>query len=122
MAYDLLVAIGKCHRLLKNHADKLASRSAVKTVTHWSDMPSIDDAFRLEEYVDTELVDGEAVSWCLELTITPEGVRLVADVRRIHSIGQDVLVEVADRQFTNLVDFPKAVIEVTERLCASGPA
>jgi len=117
--FNLLVTIGKCHVLLKRHADGLLSRAAVKTVKHWCDMPSLHDAFRLEEYVDAELVNGEAVSWCLELTITLEGVLLEADVRRIHHDGQDVVAEIANREFKNVEGCLEEIFEITQRLCAS---
>jgi hypothetical protein len=118
IAYSLLIAIGNCHGLLKNHAAELVSRSVVKAVKHWFDISSLQDAVRLEEYVDAELVDGEAVSWCLELTITLEGVAVEADVRRVHRNGQDVLLEIADRKYENVLDCSKEIIEITQTLCA----
>jgi len=120
--FNLFITIGRCHRLLKDHADQLASRSGVRTAKHWSDMSNVDDAFRLEEYVDAELANGQAVSWCLELTLTADGIKVEADVRRIHEEGQDVVAEIGDCEFQNAVDGSNGVAEITRKLCASNPA
>lgn len=119
--FNLFITIGMCHRLLKDHADELASRSGVRTVKHWSDMSNVDDAFRLEEYVDAELTSGQGISWCLELTLSGDGIMVEADVRRIHGKGQDVLVTIADCEFQNAVEGSNGVAEITRKLCASNP-
>lgn len=119
--FNLFIALGMCHRLLKDHADRLASRSVVRTVKHWSDMSNIDGAFRLEEYVDAELKNGQAISWCLELTLTADAMMVEADVRRIHREGQDVIEAIADCEFQNAGAGAIGVAEITKKLCASNP-
>lgn len=91
----------------------------MKAVKHWCDMPAVGDAFRLEEYVDAELVTGEAMSWCLEITVTLDGIRVEADVRRIHGDGQDVVAEIANREFTNVAAFSEEIVGIIQRLCVS---
>ena len=119
--YNLLFTIGKCNRVLKDHANELASRSGVTEITHWSDMEIVDDAFRLKEFVDAELVNGQAISWRLELTLMPEGITVEADVRRIHDKGFDVLEEIADCEYRNVVDGSNGIAEITRKLCAIDP-
>ena len=120
-SYNLFITIGRCHRLLKDHADKLASRSVVRAVKQWSDMSNVDGAFRLEEYVDVELADGQAMSWCLEVTLTQDSIMVEADVRRIHDEGQDVLATIADCRYRNVVNCSNGLGEITRELCASNP-
>jgi hypothetical protein len=120
-AYKLFFGIGTCHRLMKEHANEIRARSVVRTVIHWSDMSNLDDGFRLEEDVDAELVDGQAISWCLELTLTLEGVAVEADVRRIHGNGQDVLVEIADSVYPTVTEGSTGILEITRRLCSINP-
>ena len=80
----LLSAIGECHRRLRSHAIHLREIAKVLDVKHVVEMPELVDAYRLEEYVDAELVSGEAISWCFEITKTRKTILVEADVRRIH--------------------------------------
>src|SRR5262245_15796104 len=116
----LLSAIGNCHGKLRNHAIRLRDRPVVRKVTHVCDMPALDGAFRVEEFVDAELVSGDAISWFLEVTVTLDGVTVEADVRRIHSQGQDLLVGVAEGTYTTC-EAARALPELTQRLCSAVP-
>jgi hypothetical protein len=120
-AHNLFLAIGSCHGLMKKHASSIMLRPDVKTVKHWCDMLNVDGGFRLEEYVDAELADGQAISWCLELTLTLESIAVEADVRRIHEDGQDILVEIADCDYAKEADCSTGLLEITRRLCDSNP-
>lgn len=116
--YSLFYTIGKCHQTLKNHAKKIALRSSVKAVTQWSDISIVDEAFRLEEYVDAELSSGQAISWRLEVTLTRTEIMVEADVRRIHGEGQDVIATIADCEYRSVIDGSIAIAEITKKLCA----
>ena len=117
----LLVAIGTCHVLMKHHAHEVRSRPKVTSVTHWINMYNVDDAFRLEEYVDAELSDGSAISWALELTVTEQSIGVEADIRRIHKGGQDVLSEIADCIYSTAIECSNGLPEIVRYLCSSNP-
>jgi hypothetical protein len=119
--YHLLINIGTCHRLLKDFANGVRSRVNVKSVTHWTDLHDIDSAFRLEEFVDAELVSGEAISWRLELTICVDRFIIESDVRRIHGNGQDVVAEVADRVYSTETECSTGILEVVRQLSNTYP-
>ncbi len=119
--FNLVFTIGECHRQLKDHAHAVALRSSVKTVTHWFDMSNVGHSFRLEEFVDAELASGQAICWCLELTLTEDRIVVEADVRQNHAEGQDVVAEIADCEFQNAAEGSIGVAEITRKLCASNP-
>jgi hypothetical protein len=120
-SYRLFVAIGTCHRLLKGHAKETRGRLGVSGVTHWLDVNDLDDAFRLEEHVDAELANGQAISWRLELTLSPGSFTVESDIRRIHQDGQDVLEEVADCTYPTAGECAAGILETTRRLCSTNP-
>jgi hypothetical protein len=84
-------------------------------------MPELPAGFRLAEYVDAELMDGEALSWCLEITVTVDNVAVEADVRRIHALGQDVIYEIAESSYSSQTACSLALPEITKRLCSANP-
>ena len=116
----LLSAIGDCHGKLRDHAIRLRDRPAVREATHVCDMPALGGAFRVEEFVDAELGSGDAICWFLEVTITADGVTVEADVRRVHSQGQDLLVGIAECRYT-VGEATRALPEITQRLCSAAP-
>lgn len=116
----LLSAIANCHAKLHDHAIRLRERPAIREVTDVCNLPALDGAFRVEEFVDAELVSGDAISWCLEVTVTLDGVSVEADVRRVHSQGQDLLVGIAEGTFT-ATEAARALPEITQRLCSAVP-
>ena len=120
-AYDLFITIGRCHRLLKEHAAELRLRSDVMGVTHWFDIFDVGDACRLEEYVSAELDNGQGVSWCFELTLAADGITVEADVRRNDRDGEDVLAEIAACEYRDVRDVANNLLEITRKLCASNP-
>jgi len=120
-AFEFLLAIGDCHRQLQRHAIELRKHQGVRTVEHVSDMPELPAGFRLAEYVDAELMDGEALSWCLEITVTVDNVAVEADVRRIHALGQDVIYEIAESSYSSQTACSLALPEITKRLCSANP-
>lgn len=116
----LLSAIGNCHTQLQNHAIRLRDRALVREVKHLCDMPALDTAFRVQEFVDAELVSGDAISWGLEVTFTLDDVTVEADVRRVHSQGQDLLVSIAEGTYTTS-DAARALPGITQKLCSAVP-
>jgi hypothetical protein len=120
-AYRLLLAIGECHRLLVRHAINLRQTIGVKTVEDVTDMPDLPNGFRIEEFVDAELISGEAVSWRLEVTVAQEGVFVEADVRRIHSEGQDLILDVGRTSYAKDAQCAAALPEIARRLCSANP-
>ncbi len=118
---ELLSAIGECHRRLQRHAIQLRERADVRGVTHDVQMPALIDSFRLEEYVDAELVSGEAISWCLEFTVTETAIFVEADVRRNHADGQDVVAKIAEYRYSTGVECLPQLRYTTERLCSTNP-
>jgi hypothetical protein len=120
-AYRLLLAIGACHALMKEHANGVRSWPNVKSISHWVDMYNIQNAFRLEEYVDAELSSGHAISWRLELTVREDLVAVEADIRRIHEKGQDVVAEIADCVYSTTTDCCTGLLEVARQLCSTSP-
>lgn len=50
----ILAAVGECHHSLRSLANRLTTTDSVVRVTHWVDMPLLEGAFRIEEYVDAE--------------------------------------------------------------------
>jgi|GEM_PF-5893424 len=116
---ELLLAMGDCHRLLVEHAKELKARHHVKEVTHCTDMYRIEDAFRLEEFVDAEHRDGQATSWRLEVTFSSFGIQVEADVRAAHSLGQDLLTEVSDCNYATVRECSADLLQITQRLCSA---
>ena len=118
---ELFIAFGTCHRLLKEHARVVKGRPGVEGVTHWLDVYDLDGGFRLEGFVDAELSSGEAISWRLEMTISPGVFCLESDVRRIHREGQYLHAEIADCRWTTPTESAMGLIEATRRLCSTDP-
>jgi hypothetical protein len=119
--YNLLRAIGECHQRLKQHAINILKCEYISSITHASDIPDLKNGFRLEEYVDAELVTGDAISWCLEMTATLQGIVVEADVRQIHRRGQDVLLTIAEDTYSTEAACSTALPEITKRLCSFNP-
>ena len=120
-AFRFLLAIGECHRLLSNHAVRLRELGDVRTVQHVPYIQELADAFRLGEFVDAELVTGNAISWCLEITVTGQKIAVEADVRRIHSEGQDVIVTIGEYIFSTDAACAVELPGIAERLCSANP-
>jgi hypothetical protein len=118
---DLLSAIGECHRRLQRHAVHLSEMANVRDVKHDVNMPDLKYAFRLEEYVDAELVSGEAYCWCLEITITKTNILVEADVRKIHSNRQDIVEALENCQFSTGNECSQQLPEIANRLCWINP-
>ncbi|MBA4192275.1 MAG: hypothetical protein C0467_30260 [Planctomycetaceae bacterium] len=118
-AIALLSAIANCHGKLREHAIRLRERPTVRDVKHVCEIPVLDGAFRVEEFVDAELVSGEAISWFLEVTVAPNGVAVEADVRRIHNVGQDLVTGIAEDKLT-VDEAARQLPEIAERLCSAG--
>jgi len=118
----LLLAIGECHRCLTLHAVHLRELcDRVRAVKHGVEMPELIDSYRLEEYVDAELASGEAISWCLEITVTNTDILVEADVRRIHAEGQDVIAQIGEYRFSTVSECSAQLRDITERLCSAHP-
>jgi|SRR5579884_1594609 len=116
----LLLAIGECHRRLKLHAIHLRKHHGrVRAVKHVVEMPDLIDSYRLEEYVDAELASGEAISWCLEITLTNTAILVEADVRRIHAEGQDVVARICEHRYLTVSEFAAHLRDITESLCSA---
>jgi hypothetical protein len=118
---ELLIAIGKCHRLLKEFGINLRRRSTVKEVTHYANLNDLADGFRLEEYVDAELTNGISFSWRVETTITIDEFAIVSDVRQIYEGEQDLVAEVADRTFKTTEECVQGLVDITLRLINTDP-
>ena len=56
-----------------------------------------------------------SISWLLEVTITADEVTVEADVRRVHSQGQDLLVGIAEDTYT-VAEAAIALPEIAQRL------
>lgn len=119
-ALALFSAVADGHRQLRAHAIRLRERDDVREVTHQCDMPLVEGAVRIVEFVDAELACGDAISWCLETTVTPDEVLVEADVRRIHGAGQDVLFHIAENAYP-AGEAARALPEVAQRLCSATP-
>jgi hypothetical protein len=119
--FELLLAIGESHRRLKRHVVHLRELTNVRAVTHDVEMPDLIDSYRIAEYVDAELVSGEAISWCLEITVTGATILVEADVRRIHSEGQDVVADIGEYQYSMEAEWSAQLRDITERLCSANP-
>ena len=117
----LLSAVAGCHQQLTAHARRLRERKDVREVTHHLDMLVLDGGVRFEEFVDAELVCRDALSWCLETTVTPQQVSVEADVRRIHDQGQDVVCAIADCAYSTESAAAAAVPEIVRHLCSLNP-
>jgi hypothetical protein len=114
----LLLAIGECHRRLSQHAIRINAFPAVRSVKHVVCMPELGEAFRLEECVDAELVTRDAISWYFETTITASTIAIEADIRRIHSQGQDLIESVGEFQLPMASESIGTMLHVVDRLCA----
>jgi hypothetical protein len=119
--FPLLLAIGECHRRLKRHAIYLSEIDGVRAVKHVVEMPDLIGRYRLEEYVDAELVSGEAISWCLEITVTETAILVEADVRRIHAEGQDVVAKIGEYRYSREAECSAQLRDIAERLCTANP-
>jgi hypothetical protein len=84
-------------------------------------MPVLDGGVRFEEFVDAELLCGEALSWRLETTVTPKQVLVEADVRRVHKLGQDVVRTIADGVYSTEGAAATALPEIARQLCSVVP-
>lgn len=120
-ALVLLRAVGVCHGLLKEHASQLREDASNTSVTHWFDLYNLDGACGLEEYVDAELQGGQAISWRLEVTVTPDKIIVEADVRKIHELGQDVIAQIAERTYSTVVEYANEITEIVRRLIHMNP-
>jgi hypothetical protein len=120
-AQKLFLAIGSCHHDLKLHAKRIEAHPDVRRVTHWLDMHNFDDTFRMEEYVDAELLCGQAISWALELTLTGVDFTVEADVRRVDEKGQDLIVQIAERRYATTLECVNGLLDATRRLCSIDP-
>lgn len=120
-SFQFLLAFGECHRRLNRHAIHLQGLALVRGVQHVVEMPDLGDAYRYEEYVDAELVSGEALSWCLEITMTETTIAIGADVTRIHAEGQDVVRKIGEYEYSAETDCLAQLRDVTERLCSTNP-
>ena len=124
MSSDLLVlffAIGASHRRLKCFANHLRSLANVRMVTHVAEMPELGGGYRLEEYVDAEFHSGEALSWCLEITVNQENFSVEADVRRVHLGGQDVASTIGEFVYRTPAACAAAIPDIVDRLCCAFP-
>jgi hypothetical protein len=90
-------------------------------VTHVAEMPDLTDGYRLEEYVDAELHSGDALSWCLEITVSQHNIAVEADVRRVRSEGQDVLLTIGEFVYSTPAACSAALPAITDRLCGAIP-
>jgi hypothetical protein len=115
------VAIGTCHRLLEEFAQRLRLNLSVTGVTHWMNAQDIDNSCRIEEFVDAELTNGEARSWRLELLVSPDKFVIESDVRRIHSDGQDCIAEVAEQVHLTVTECTAGILEVVKNLSSRCP-
>jgi hypothetical protein len=119
--YTLFRTVGACHRRLKDFAFIIKQSSCVTNVTHWLDIYDLDGGSRVEEYVDAELLNGEAISWRLEITLTPEHCVIEADVRKIHKLGQDLVADVSDRTFSTVAECAQGLMESLQTLIEIRP-
>ena len=117
----ILAVIGECHRQLQDHAIRLRNLAAVREVSHSVYMPLMVDAFRLQEFVEAEIQNGEEISWCFEVTLTTTDISVEADVRRNHSRGQEVLETLGEFRFSAEAECSVLLPEITTRLCALNP-
>lgn len=118
---NLLAAIGECHRQLKQHAIHLCDHIKVRDVVHVIEMPELFESYRLQEYVDAELVSGEAISWCLEITLTKTTILVEADVRRIHSQGQDIIDSIGEYEYSTEAECASHLTNIVTQLCSANP-
>jgi len=119
---EWLRAIGASHRRLKCFAVYLRSLANVRMVTHVAEMPDLTDAYRLEQYVDAELDSGEALSWCLEITVSQRCIAVEADVRRVQSGGQDVVLSIGEFVYSTPAACSAALPAIADRLCGAIPS
>lgn len=61
------------------------------------------------------------MSWCIEITVDEEAIRVEADVRTIHSAGQDTIWNSGEHAFTSDVDFMLGIHGILEQLCDAHP-
>lgn len=113
--------MGVCHRRLVQHAIDFQSVKNVQAVKLVVDMPILNDCYRIEEYVDVELNSGDAVSWCLEITVAEQYILVEADVRRISTEGQDILKEICRSRFSTADQFLMQIRGITDLLCTFNP-
>jgi hypothetical protein len=81
----------------------------------------IEGGFVLEEFVDAELHDGNALSWCVELTGTGDGLNLDADVRRNTQFGQEVVSVIVEENSLDVAKCDSQLRAVVRDLCAVRP-
>lgn len=117
----LLAAFAECHRNMRAFADALRLHTKVKSVTHWLDLIPFKDGFRIEEFVDAELLDGGALAWCLEISGTGDRLALEADVRRAIPSGQEVISVIAEDAPLGVAECVSEVKAVVRSLCAVRP-
>ncbi len=117
----LLCEIGSCHRFLANHARNVGEMADVVSSHHSFDMASVECTFRLEEYVDAELANGQAYSWSLEIVLSDNSIKVAAEIRRIHDLGQDLVEQIAEREFSDLVQFSTSLVGIVKVLCLTVP-
>lgn len=114
---NLFIAVGECHRLLKEFAQRIRCDANVSGVAHWMDVINVGTSCRIEEYVDAELRSGEAISWRLELLISIDRFVIESDVRRIHKYGQDFVAEISKEVHSSADECAISLSEVANRLC-----
>lgn len=116
--YKMMAALAECHVFLRDHAASVRSLSCVKSVTHWSELsPTGDGGVRFENFVDAELLDGRAISWNMEITITVDFVTIEADIREIGDSGDRVLRTIPSCTHVELTKGADAAVNVARELC-----
>lgn len=88
---EFLGTIAECHTRLSSFAGSLRSSPLARTVTHWLDISGAREGYQIEEFVDTELTGGKALSMCLLIRGDPDGWTVEAEVRLLHGHGQDTI-------------------------------
>lgn len=119
--YALLLAIGTCHDLLKDHARQVRQHPDVCDVAHWLDAHTLGNAFQMTGFVDAELRNGEAISWRLELNLSRASFTIESDVRSIHRKGQDVIEVVAEVTYPAAEACAAGLLDTARHLCAAHP-
>ena len=117
----LICIIGRCHRFLSDHARSVGMMEDVISSIHSFDMTSLEGSFRLEEYVDAELVNGQAYSWSVEIVLNDLSINVEAEIRRIHEAGQDLVESIAACEFLDLDQCSTSLGGIVEALCRTVP-
>lgn len=117
----ILATLAKCHALINQFALTCKALSTVSDVVHATEMQYLTEGIRVMEFVDADLVQGDAVSWRFEVTFTPIDIAVESDIGKIDGLGYNMVRDIADLRFESTEEWTSAAIVIAQQLVSVLP-